>query len=198
MMNKKLLILILCFISYGAYQHFQHRPVIHGAGEIAPYEPKQTSTDAADIQLNGFMLRPLADYEVKARVLSTEDYSMGTEAELSPTDLALGWGPMSDEAVLDKINISQGNRFFYWHVDEFPIPQREIEIHAANTHIIPANDSVSRQLSKVISGQIVHIKGQLVEATRPDGWHWRSSLTREDTGAGACELFYVNELFVSE
>jgi len=25
----------------------------------------------------------------------------------------------------------------------------------------------------------------------PDGFAWRSSLTREDTGAGACELVYV-------
>jgi hypothetical protein len=103
---------------------------------------------------------------------------------------------MSDEAILSKIDISQRNRFFYWHVDAFPIPQREIEIHAANTHIIPANDTVKRQLSKVRLGQTVHIKGQLVEAKRADGWHWRSSLTREDTGAGACELMYVSELSV--
>jgi hypothetical protein len=82
-------------------------------------------------------------------------------------------------------------------VDAFPIPQHEIEIHAANTHIIPANDSVKRQLRKIRQGQIVNIKGQLIEAKRPDGWHWRSSLTREDTGAGACELVYVKELSVS-
>ena len=196
-MNKKLLLVFICLISYGAYQHYQHRPVIHGAGEIAPDEPIQTSTKAADIQLNGFTLTPLADYAIKARVLSTEDYSMGTEAELSPTDLALGWGSMSDESVLSKIEISQNNRFFYWHVDEFPIPQREIEIHAANTHIIPANDTVKRQLSKIRTGQVVDIKGQLVEASRADGWRWRSSLSRDDTGAGACEVIYVTELNVS-
>ncbi len=28
-------------------------------------------------------------------------------------------------------------------------------------------------------------------AARPCGWHWRSSLTRDDTGPGACELVYV-------
>ncbi|MDP1765962.1 MAG: hypothetical protein Q8K83_03565 [Methylotenera sp.] len=194
-MNWKVL-LFIGLISYGAFHHYQNRPVIHGGGETASSEPNQTSTRAADIQLNGFTLTPLAEYSIKARVLSKEDYSIGTEATLSPTDLALGWGPMSDEAILSKIDISQSNRFFYWHVDAFPIPQREIEIHAANTHIIPANDTVKRQLSKVRLGQIVHIKGQLVEAKRADGWHWRSSLTREDTGAGACELMYVSELRV--
>ncbi len=79
-------------------------------------------------------------------------------------------------------------------MDAFPIPQREIEVHAANMHIIPANDTVKRQLSKIRTGQLVHIKGQLIEAKRADGWHWRSSLSREDTGNGACELMYVTDL----
>jgi hypothetical protein len=196
-MDKKLLLVFISILAFGAYKHFQHHPVVHRIGEIAPNDPIQTSTNAVDIKLNGFTLSPLADYAIKARVLSTEDYYMGTEAELSPTDLALGWGAMSDEAVLSKVKISQGNRFFYWHVDEFPIPQHEIEIHTANTHIIPANDSVKRKLGKIHPGQIVDIKGQLIEAKRSDGWHWRSSLTREDTGAGACEVFYVTELSVS-
>lgn len=52
-------------------------------------------------------------------------------------------------------------------MDAFPIPQREIEVHAANMHIIPANDTVKRQLSKIRTGQLVHIKGQLIEAKRP-------------------------------
>lgn len=196
-MNRKLLLVLMCLLAFGAYKHYQHRPVVHDVGEIAPDAPIQTSTGTADIQFNGFTLTPLANYSIRARVLSTEDYSLGTEAELAPTDLALGWGPMSDEAVLSKIKVTQGNRFFYWHVDEFPIPQREIEIHAANTHIIPANDSIKRQLSKIRPGQVVSIKGELVEAKRSDGWHWRSSLTREDTGAGACEVVYVTELSVS-
>ncbi|HQO16731.1 MAG TPA: hypothetical protein PLG02_07185, partial [Methylotenera sp.] len=76
------------------------------------------------------------------------------------------------------------------------IPQRQIEIHSANMHIIPANDSVKRQLSNVRQGQLVKIKGLLIEARRPDGWRWRSSLSREDTGNGACELMYVTELYI--
>lgn len=194
-MNWKVLLLI-GLVSYGAFNHFNHRPVVHGAGEIAPKDPSQTDTHSADIPLNGFTLMPLANYAVEARVLSREDYSFGTEAELSPTDLALGWGPMSDEAVLKNIDISQGNRWYHWQpVGKLPIERHEIEIHSANTHIIPANDLVKRQLSNVRSGQLVKLKGQLIEAKRADGWHWSSSLSREDTGGGACELMYVTELY---
>jgi hypothetical protein len=29
-----------------------------------------------------------------------------------------------------------------------------------------------------------------------DGWRWRSSLTRNDTGAGACEVIFVRDFQV--
>ncbi|CAN1540758.1 hypothetical protein MCEKH45_01782 [Methylophilaceae bacterium] len=195
-MNWKIL-LFVGLVGYGGFQHYYHRPIIHGAGEIAPSEPIQSSSSADNIQLNGFTLTALADYSIEARVLSREDYSTGITSELSPTDLALGWGPMSDEAVLDNIDISQRHRWFYWHADKLPIPQHEIEIHAANTHIIPADDIIRRQLSSIKVGQLVKIKGLLVEAKRADGWHWRSSLSREDVGNGACELIYVTQLSAS-
>lgn len=191
-MNLKVLLFICC-LGYGVFYHYQHRPLVYGEGVIAPKDPIQTEGDRFDIKFNDFTLTPLASYEIEARVLSREDYSFGVTAQLSPTDLAVGWGPMSDEAVLNKIEITQSQRFFYWHVNAFPIPQQEIETHAANMHIIPASDSISLQLKKVRVGQIVRMKGQLIEARKSDGWNWRSSLSREDTGNGACELMYVTE-----
>ena len=40
-------------------------------------------------------------------------------------------------------------------------------------------------------GDRVRIDGWLVQANAPDGWRWRSSLTRDDSGGGACEVVYV-------
>jgi hypothetical protein len=45
-------------------------------------------------------------------------------------------------------------------------------------------------------GQVVKIIGKLVEVQASDGWRWRSSLTRKDTGNGACELIYVEAISV--
>ena len=36
--------------------------------------------------------------------------------------------------------------------------------------------------------------GYLVDARDKKGWRWNSSRTRDDTGDGACELFYVNSI----
>ena len=192
-MNWKLFIFV-SLVVYGAYQHFSHLAIRHGAGEIATQQPIQTSTSVNPFQLDNFTIIPLADYTIEARLLSVKHYRFDMGATLSPTDLAVGWGPMTDEAVLSKMQISQSGRFFLWHMDNIPIPQREIEIHAANMHIIPANDTVKSQLKKVKVGQVITIKGQLVEAKTAKGWVWRSSLSREDTGNGACELMYVTEL----
>ena len=52
-------------------------------------------------------------------------------------------------------------------MDTLQIPKHEIEIYAANIHIIPANDAVKNQLKHVRKGQVVSIKGQLVEEKKP-------------------------------
>ena len=90
--------------------------------------------------------------------MAAEHYSLGREADLSPVDLALGWGKMSDEAILKDIKISQSNRFYYWRVDEFPIPRREIEMQSANMHMIPADAQIEKILKSIRPGQMVKLK----------------------------------------
>lgn len=146
------------------------------------------------MQMKDYQIEPLADFSLKARVLGAEHYRFGRESEISPVDLALGWGRMSDPTVLSRIDIRQSNRFYFWHVQEFPIPREEIERHSANMHMIPADASVARQLDRIRPGQVVTLQGYLVEIRAADGWHWRSSLSRDDTGNGACELVWVRSI----
>lgn len=138
-------------------------------------------------------LSPLAGFSVEARVLGREDYRLGREAEFSPTDLALGWGRMADDTVLAQLTISQGGRWYrYRWQDQPPIPADEIARSSANMHIVPANDAVAAALGRVEAGQRLRIDGWLVRIDADDGrWHWRSSLSREDSGDGACELVYA-------
>ena len=159
-------------------------------------DPAQIDTVQKPFNFKGYEITPLADFAMKGRILSYKKYSSDKEADLSPIDLALGWGPMSKNEVLSKISISQRNRWYYWRTDNFPIPRREIETNSANMHIIPADTSIEGKLKGVKRGQIVHIEGHLVECNQ-NGWKWKSSLSREDTGGGACEVIYVTNLKVS-
>ena len=178
---------LVAVVAIGGYQYW-HTQKSHAPAVAV------TASMNHEWNANGYKIVPLEKFDFEARVLHTEHYSMDREAQLAPVDLALGWGPMDDSAVLDKVTITQSNRFYYWHVDEFPIPRRDIEIHSANMHMVPASADVERTLKSIRPGQHVAFSGYLIEARAPDGWRWRSSLTREDTGAGACELVWVERI----
>jgi hypothetical protein len=182
-------------VGWGALHHWRPRDVIQPPGVLAPDAPHQVNLeDGATLRRDDISLATRAHIELTARVLSREDYAWDAEAVLSPTDLALGWGRMSDSAVLAGIDISQSGRFYYWRTKAWPISRREIEQSSANMHMIPADADVRGALKRVRKGQLVHIEGFLVDARRAGGWHWNTSLTRGDTGAGACELVYVESL----
>lgn len=155
--------------------------------------PRQSPAGAmAKVQLRSATLSPLAGFSAQARVLSRHDYSIGREASLSPTDLALGWQRMEHDWVLSRLDITQGNRWYRYRWREGPpIPAREIAESSANMHLIPADAAAAASLRAIRPGDRVRIDGWLVEAQSADGWRWRSSLSRSDTGAGACELIYV-------
>jgi hypothetical protein len=194
-MRKLLIAAALLLVLLGVLTHRQHRSPQPEPGVLAAEPPAQVDLDhGAQLQRGDVTLTTRAHFDITARVLSRKDYSGGADARLIPTDLALGWGRMSDSDVLAKIDISQSSRFYYWHVKECPIPRREIETSSANMHMIPANEDVKRQLEQVRQGELVRITGFLVDAGRADGWRWKTSLTRDDTGAGACELIYVERV----
>lgn len=196
-MRNLLIGAFLLFVLAGALSHWRHRPLHPLPGELAPDAPEQVDlAHGAQLQKGDVTLTTRAHFDITARVLSRADYSWGADARLIPEDLALGWGRMSDSAVLASIEITQSGRFYYWHVNRFPIPRREIETSSANMHMIPADAMVRRELQQVRQGQLVHIEGFLVDASRADGWRWNTSMTRGDTGAGACELIYVESLAI--
>lgn len=146
----------------------------------------------APFELEVARLQPLAGFSVEARVLSRRDYGFGRESELSPTDLALGWGPMAAPGMAKRLSVSQSSRWYRYHwTGHPPLPPREIVRTSANMHMIPSDQATAAALHRVRAGERVRIEGWLVQADGSEGWKWRSSLTREDTGDGACELVYV-------
>jgi len=158
-------------------------------------EPRQSEVAGRipPFRLGDATVLPLAGFSLEARVLSREDYSIGTEADYSPTDLALGWGPMSEPGMAERLNVSQGGRFYRysWGSEGPPIDPGLIIRNSANMHMVPADRNVAQALARVDAGDIVRLNGWLIRIDRDNGWHWQSSLTREDSGAGACEVVYV-------
>lgn len=171
--------------------------ITYPPGILLAAEPEQweVAGTAAPIGHGQFRLQPLAHFSVEARVLRRKKYTGDRGAGLSPLDLALGWGEMSNQAVLERLKISQSNRFyFYQWSDRPPISPELIKRRSANMHIIPADDATKAACLKLRAGELVRLEGLLVEASGPEMSVWRSSLTRDDSGKGACEVFYVRSV----
>jgi hypothetical protein len=188
------LLLALAAMAVGVYFLATSGAIDRPAGVLAADEPEQRLIQRAAFQFGDYQLTPLAEFDVEARVLSVEKYRTDRGARLSPIDFALGWGPMSDSAVLEHFRVKQGGRFFSIYPDEQAIDMKLALLSAANMHLIPASGTLEDELKRVRPGNIVHLRGQLVSALGPNNFTWRSSLTRKDTGNGACELFYVEEM----
>ncbi|HQQ64108.1 MAG TPA: hypothetical protein PLF22_11120 [Pseudomonadales bacterium] len=157
--------------------------------------PRQTANDnrMPPFRMGAATVTPLAGFSMHGRVLSREDYAFGEEAKYSPTDLAMGWGPMEDFSIATALNITQGGRWYHysWGSEGPPLPESVIIKSSANMHMIPADISVARALKSINAGDAVNINGWLVRIDQDNGWHWQSSLSREDSGGGACEVVYV-------
>jgi len=194
---KKGLIALAILIVVIIYFFYPETVVTYPAGITALDQPKQTNISVIKKwELDEFYFNALTEYQIKARVLTRNNFSIGKESEISPFDLALGWGPMSDQSVIDKIDISQSNRWYRWRADVLPIPAKEISLNSANVHIIPKDETIKDKFDDVYLGSLIEMKEYLVEITSADGWRWKSSLKRDDTAGGSCELYWVEDLVV--
>ncbi|MDH3691327.1 MAG: hypothetical protein OEU36_17935 [Gammaproteobacteria bacterium] len=193
-MGKLALSLLILLLVYAV---FKETEITHPPGMIAPNTPVQVKIQSApSFDYEGYAIFPLAKFHAKARVLSRENYYFGRQAKLSPIDLALGWGPMSNDEFLENISISQSNRWYRWRTKDFSIRRTDIERNSANMHLIPANQEVKDRLKKTKKGSLVEFSGYLVKVKTNDNWEWASSLTRNDTGSQACELVWVEEFSI--
>jgi hypothetical protein len=200
-------LLILAVLAY--FMFFEDKGVRRGIKGIP--EPVQTeasggtSFSKAGYDVN---IEYKYSYEIEALVVHTHKYGgTGLGDQLSPLDLGLAWGKVAEYN--DKIDFhwSQGNRWLNWETDSYNDiavigGENEVMRQASNNHIIPADTSVKRKVMKIRAGDRVRLTGYLVNvnAEKPNGttFWWNSSTSRDDTGAHACEVFYVTKVEVDD
>ncbi|MEL7834647.1 hypothetical protein [Fodinibius sp. Rm-B-1B1-1] len=195
-MIKHLLFIVL--LIGGIYYYWDTRPVEHGPGVVAPETPVQEATYNADtFAYKGFKITPKATINLEARVLSIKNYYFDKYADLIPTDVVVGWGPMSDERNLSSLLVRQSDRSFYWEMAAPPLEKQQMWQHASNMHLIGSTKAVRDKINDLREGHIIHIEGYLVNATSPkDGWTLKSSMRRDDIGKSSSELVWIKSLTI--
>jgi hypothetical protein len=179
---------------------FVSQPSAAGAGDPVDWsgEPVQERTDRApfEVETDGgtVTLEPLADFDVSAVVAGSERYRFDASSFLSPVDLALTWGDLPEEPYKSQVTYGQMARYYFWKTPTRELDLGYIQAHSSNMHMIPSTPNLRRALLAVDEGDAVRISGLLVNASTEEGFTWQSSTSRKDSGPGACELVWVEEV----
>jgi hypothetical protein len=162
--------------------------------------------DAPPITLGqGGALLPVAHFETRGRVLNIERFKpyqslVNWIPGLRPAthDIGLGFGPMTDTANVDRFSfthegVSHGLRALFARPRD-AMTRQEFDALApniTNVHVIPASDAVYAQLRRVKHGELVTLRGLLVNVRDPQG---RVATTSTTAGDRDCEIMWLEEI----
>lgn len=197
------LLIIGLFLAIGAsFWSVGFRPPMsyqfrHPDGMLAPDSAVQSApVTTQSWQKLGHNIQPLASFYVRGRVLMNIPYAKNASpsefwakhVELSPLDLVVTWGPLSDSAELRKFHFSHGYRVVYLSPRDTQA-LRDAGHYLSHIHAIPATDSIRNLLESFGPEDVVILSGSLVSVTAPGRQPWTSSLSREDN---KCEIFWID------
>jgi len=194
---------------------FFTRNNIHNVDEITdkatnqPVQEEIPNAEEIKFEKDGYLwqLTPLYDYEISGLVVGRMNYeifSIDKYTSLFPIDLGLIWGSnVATKVYQDKrVKFKQDSRWCWaWWESGVVFNLNEF----SNNHLFTREKDLSDEAKKINRGDQVTIKGKLVdviatplEANGVSGQNitWKSSITREDDGAGACEIIYVEDIEV--
>lgn len=148
-------------------------------------------------------VKPLADYTIWGLVVSHNDpkawYRFDIthdKQSLDTRDLCIIWGSNLKQDDYQRISFHSDDWSCNWRYssDVHTISEEEI----SNNHLITDSDAIRDIIKKVHIGDQIVIKGRLVNYSeeRWDGQFRSTSMTRSDTGNGACEIIFVHDIVV--
>lgn len=153
-----------------------------------------------------YELTPRFDYTISALLvhkLNYKKFSIYKYASVFPMDVSLVWGSNLATKVYQskKLRFWQDGRFTYWqYAAGLEVNPSEI----ANEHLIINDKAVERKVNSLNVGDQVRIKGKLVDVVatnagqanldKPSIYKWQTSTIRTDTGPGACEIIYAEDI----
>ena len=175
---------------------------------ITESEPLQEASDqrAFSTVIKGYTytITPRAAYDISGLVVSQHrgDAFFNLYHKADPgniEDVCVVWGEVIANGSYRQVSYSSGEFTCYYAWSGSIAPPFNPE-KMANNHLIPADAAVARRIRAIRIGDQIRMKGLLVDyhVSRQgrEVFMRRTSLTRTDTGNGACEILYVTNMNV--
>lgn len=152
-----------------------------------------------------YTVRPIADYEIWGLVVSNHDSDAwwdwihkASNDHLNVVDLCVVFAENVERGGYVGLDYSSGQFVCNVETTSSERWQRFSMRALSNNHLLADRASVASRLRDVRIGDQVRIRGLLAEYAHNAGFAFKrgTSLTRDDTGNGACETIYVHEVEV--
>lgn len=154
-----------------------------------------------------YRITPRASYRIPGVVVSLHHSDSFTDIshEFDPwntMDICVVWGPNITTGGYTMVTYDHGDFtcYYRWSGENDPPFSGNF---LANNHMIPANPLVADQIRSLSVGDQIIIEGDLVDysVSGKEGekyGHRNTSMTREDSGNGACEIIYASSVTILE
>jgi len=204
-LNRYLMTISFCLLVWSFFKRneFSDRLVVLPQLQ---QEPLQRPTDfpafATQYQEENFTIKPQYDYELFGLVVSyrLHDATGGimlhalNKDHLNIADYCVVWGDSADPKLLREFDFS--NRQF---TCQFSTKSRAAWAQfnpnqLSNNHLLAVDERVRDAIKDIRIGDQIHLKGRLSSYINPVGYERGTSITRTDTGNGACETSWVEQL----
>jgi hypothetical protein len=149
-----------------------------------------------------YTIKPLYEYDLYGLVVSEHDSSAfwdwiheAANDHLNVVDLCVVWGDDARRGSYRDVSFSSGEFVCYFRPKDAKAGADFDIYQISNNHLLTENPRLARALRGVHIGDEVHFHGFLSEYEHDQGFHFHrgTSVTRFDTGDGACETVYVTE-----
>jgi len=207
-LNKLLILagLVLLLLSVAWRYTLPHpdqlRPELHFEPEQTPVTQPPFDVRVGDVT---YSVQPLAEYEIWGLVVSGHDTRSwwnwihdAWNDHLNVMDLCVVFAENVTTGAYVGLDYSSGQFVCYVQTNSSEKWQRFSMRALANNHLLADHPAVVRELRNVRVGDQIRIRGWLAEYSHNHGLEFKrgTSLTREDSGNGACETIYVKDIEV--
>ena len=191
-MKKLLLALILLLAGWWTVKYLRGEPAGHAPrpadGVLVSAEPVYGGLDFPKswLKIGSFQQWPEGSIDITARILARHDYPREGFGQLVKTDLVLGWGPMSDNRVIDHVAIHQNSRGMELVPDATgAIKEKAAYDSTALVAVYSDFNEFSAALDALRVGDVIRLYGWQQKLKDANGAVWNGGTGNEPVGQRA-------------
>ena len=164
-------------------------------------EPVQeaSASDKWTSQIRGvdYHVEAVADYQISGLIVSklnTDSWFAKHEdwnEFFNVMDVCMVWGSNARAGAYEKMSFKSGQWTCWFQTNDANAAKPEYFQAISNTHIVTDDAALAKRLRQLRIGDEVTLHGRLVNYSHDGLPARKSSLVRNDTGNGACEILYV-------